>query len=150
MAIFQTATTSFKLELLQQIHNFGPTSPDTFKIALYTSASTLGEATTVYSATNEVSSSGTGYTAGGNTLTINPSPTTGTNSSAVSTAFISFSPTSWTNATFTTAGALIYNSTEGNKSVAVLLFNTSKTVTDDTFQIIFPPADANNAIVRIS
>jgi hypothetical protein len=150
MAITQTATTSFKLELLQQIHNFGPTAPDTFKIALYTSAATLGEATTVYSATNEVSSSGTGYTAGGNTLTINPSPTTGTNSSAVPTAFISFNPTSWTNATFTTAGALIYNSTEGNKSVAVLLFNTSKTVTDDTFQIIFPPADANNAIVRIS
>ena len=150
MAIFQTATTSFKLELLQQIHNFGPTSPDTFKIALYTSAATLGETTAVYSATTEVSSSGTGYTTVGNTLTINPSPTTGTNSSAVSTAFISFSPTSWTNATFTTAGALIYNSTEGNKSVAVLLFNTSKTVTDDTFQIIFPPADANNAIVRIS
>jgi hypothetical protein len=150
MAITQTATTSFKLELLQQIHNFGPTSPDTFKIALYTSAATLGAATTVYSATNEVSSSGTGYTAGGNTLTINPSPTTGTNSSAVPTAFISFNPTSWTNATFTTAGALIYNSTEGNKSVAVLLFNTSKTVTDDTFQIIFPTADANNAIVRIS
>ena len=150
MSIIQTATTSFKLELLQQIHNFGPTSPDTFKVALYTSAATLGAATTVYSSANEVSSSGTGYTTGGKTLTINPSPTTGTNSDAVPTAFISFDPVSWSNATFTTAGALIYNSTEGNKSVAVLLFNTPKTVTDDTFQIIFPTADANNAIVRIS
>ena len=150
MAITQTATTSFKLELLQQIHNFGPTSPDTFKIALYTSAATLGASTTVYSATNEVSSSGTGYTTGGITLTINPSPTVGTNSNAVPTAFISFNAVSWVNATFTAAGALIYKSTEGNKSVAVLLFNTSKTVTDDTFQIIFPTADANSAIVRIS
>ena len=150
MSIFQTATTSFKIQLLQQIHNFGPTSPDTFKIALYTSSATLGESTAVYSSANEVSSAGTGYTAGGETLVINPSPTTGTNSNAVSTAFISFDPVSWTNATFTAAGALIYNSTEANKSVAVLLFNTSKTVTDDTFQIIFPTPDANNAIVRIS
>jgi hypothetical protein len=150
MAIIQTATTSFKLELFEAIHNFGPTSPDTFKIALYTSAATLGPSTTVYSSTNEVSSSGTGYTTGGKTLSINPSPTTGLNSQAVYTAYVSFDNVSWTSATFTTAGALIYNSSQGNKAVAVLLFPVAKTVTNDTFQIIFPTPDANNAIVRIS
>lgn len=144
----QTATTSFKLQLMQAIHSFGPTSPDTFKIALYTSASTLGPDTTVYTTSGEVT--GTGYTAGGKTLTINPSPATGLNSTAVPTAFVSFDDISWTNATFTTAGALIYNSTEGNKSVAVLVFNIVKTVNNDTFQIIFPTPDANSAIVRIS
>jgi hypothetical protein len=144
----QTATTSFKLQLMQAIHSFGPTSPDTFKIALYTSASTLGPDTTVYTTSDEVT--GTGYTAGGKTLTINPSPATGLNSTAVPTAFVSFDDISWTNATFTTAGALIYNSTEGNKSVAVLVFNIVKTVNNDTFQIIFPTPDANSAIVRIS
>ena len=144
----QTATTSFKLQLMQAIHSFGPTSPDTFKIALYTSAATLGPDTTVYTTSGEVT--GTGYTAGGKTLTINPSPATGLNSTAVPTAFVSFDDISWTNATFTTAGALIYNSTEGNKAVAVLVFNIVKTVNNDTFQIIFPTPDANNAIVRIS
>jgi len=144
----QTATTSFKLQLMQAIHSFGPTSPDTFKIALYTSAATLGPDTTVYTTSDEVT--GTGYTAGGKTLTINPSPATGLNNTAVPTAFVSFDDISWTNATFTTAGALIYNSTEGNKSVAVLVFNTVKTVNNDTFQIIFPTPDANSAIVRIS
>ena len=146
----QTATTSFKLELMQAVHNLGPTSPDTYKIALYTSSVNLGPATTVYSATNEISSSGTGYTAGGKTLTINPSPNTGLNTQAVNTAFVSFDDVNWPNATFTTAAALIYNSTEGNKSVAVLVFNTLKTVDNDTFQIIFPTPDATSAIVRIS
>jgi len=146
----QTATTSFKLELMQAVHNFGPTSPDTYKIALYTSSVDLGPATTVYSATNEISSSGTGYTAGGKTLTINPTPNTGLNAQAVYTAFISFNDVNWPNATFTTAAALIYNSSKGNKSVAVLVFNTLKTVDNDTFQIIFPTPDANSAIVRIS
>jgi hypothetical protein len=146
----QTATTSFKLELMQAVHNFGPASPDTYKIALYTSSVDLGPATTVYSATNEISSSGTGYTAGGKTLTINPSPNTGLNTQAVNTAFVSFNDVNWPNATFTTAAALIYNSTEANKSVAVLVFNTLKTVDNDTFQIIFPTPDANSAIVRIS
>jgi len=144
----QTATTSFKLQLMQAIHSFGPTSPDTFKIALYTSAATLGPDTTVYATSGEVT--GTGYTEGGKTLTINPSPATGLNSTAVPTAFVSFDDVSWTNATFTTAGALIYNSTEGNKAVAVLVFNIVKTVNNDTFQIIFPTPDANSAIVRIS
>jgi hypothetical protein len=146
----QTATTSFKLELMQAVHNFGPTSPDTYKIALYNSSVNLGPATTAYSTTNEISSVGTGYTAGGKTLTINPSPNTGLNAQAVNTAFVSFDDVNWPNATFTTAAALIYNSTEANKSVAVLVFNTLKTVDNDTFQIIFPTPDATSAIVRIS
>ena len=148
MAIQQTATTSFKVELLQAVHNFGPTSPNTFKIALYTASSSIGPTTTVYSTTNEVV--GTGYTAGGNTLVISTSPTSGNNSSSVPTAYISFNNTSWTNATFTARGALIYNETQGNKSVAVLDFGSDKTVSNDTFQIIFPTPDANSAIVRIS
>jgi hypothetical protein len=148
MTIAQTSTTSFKVELLQAIHSFGPTSPDTFKIALYTAASTIGAATTVYTTTAEVV--GTGYTAGGNTLVISTSPTSGNNTANIPTAFVSFSNTSWTNASFTARGALIYNSTEGNKSVAVLDFGADKTVSNDTFQIIFPTPDASSAIVRIS
>ena len=150
MSVQQTATTSFKVELLQAVHNFGPTTPNTFKVALYTAAANIGPTTTVYSATNEVSSSGTGYTAGGNTVTINVSPTSGNNSSSVPTAYISFANTSWTSASCTCRGALIYNVTQGNKSVAVLDFGTDKTVSNDTFQIVFPTADANSAIVRIS
>jgi len=150
MSIAQTATTSFKVELLQAVHNFGPTSPDTFKIALYTGAANIGPSTTAYTTTNELPN-GNGYTTGGNTLTISVSPTSGNNSSAVPTAYISFSNTSWTNATFTCRGALIYNDTAtGNPSVAVLDFGSDKTVNNDTFQIIFPTPDANSAIVRIS
>ena len=148
MAIQQTATTSFKVELLQAVHNFGPTSPNTFKVALYTGSSSIGPSTTVYSTTNEVV--GTGYTAGGNTLTILVSPTSGNNNSGVPTAYISFNNTSWTSASFTARGALVYNATQGNKSVAVLDFGSDKTVSNDTFQIIFPTPDANSAIVRIS
>ena len=150
MAISQTATTSFKVELLQAVHNFGPTSPNTFKIALYTAAANIGPNTTAYTATNELPN-GNGYTTGGNTLTISVSPTSGNNSSAVPTAYISFANTSWANATFTCRGALIYNDTAaGNPSVAVLDFGSDKTVNNDTFTIIFPTPDANNAIVRIS
>jgi hypothetical protein len=148
MTIAQTATTSFKVELPQGIHNFGPTSPDTFKIALYTAAANLGATTATYTTAGEVV--GAGYTAGGNTLTISVTPTSGNNSSNVPTAFFSFSNSSWANATFTARGALIYNSTNGNKSVAVLDFGSDKTVNSDTFQIIFPTPDANSAIVRIS
>ena len=148
MSIQQTATTSFKVELLQAVHNFGPTSPNTFKVALYTAAANVGPTTTVYSTTNEVV--GAGYTAGGNTLTISVSPIASNNSSSVPTAYISFNNTSWTSATFTCRGALVYNATQGNKSVAVLDFGSDKTVSNDTFQIIFPTPDANSAIVRIS
>lgn len=150
MSILQTATTSFKVELLQAVHNFGPTSPNTFKIALYTAAADINASTTVYSTTNEVSSSGTGYTAGGNTLVISTSPTSGDNSLNIPTAYISFNNTSWANATFTARAALIYNATQSNKAVAVLDFGADKTVNNDTFQVIFPTPDANSAIVRIS
>ena len=148
MTIAQTATTSFKVELLQAVHNFGPTTPNTFKVALYTAAANIGATTTIYTTSNEVT--GTGYTAGGNTLVISTSPTSGNNTSGIPTAFASFNNSSWTNATFTARGALIYNSTQGNKSVAVLDFGSDKTVNNDTFQIIFPTPDANSAIVRIS
>jgi hypothetical protein len=148
MTIAQTATTSFKVELLQAVHNFGPTSPNTFKVALYTAAAGIGATTTVYTTSNEVT--GTGYTAGGNTLVISVSPTSGNNTLGVPTAFVSFTNSTWTNATFTCRGALVYNSTQGNKSVAVLDFGSDKTVNNDTFQIIFPTPDANSAIVRIS
>lgn len=148
MTIAQTATTSFKVELLQAVHNFGPTSPNTFKVALYTAAANIGPTTTVYTTSNEVT--GTGYTAGGNTLVISVSPTSGNNTLGVPTAFVSFNNSTWTNATFTCRGALVYNSTQGNKSVAVLDFGSDKTVNNDTFQIIFPTPDANSAIVRIS
>jgi hypothetical protein len=150
MSIVQTVTTSCKIQLLQAVHNFGPTSPNTFKVALYTGSADLNADTTVYSTTNEVSSSGTGYTAGGNTLTISVFPTSGPNQNAVPTAYISFANTTWTNATFTARAALIYNATQGNKSIAVLDFGSDKTVSNDTFQIIFPTPDANSAIVRIS
>jgi hypothetical protein len=148
MTIAQTATTSFKVELLQAVHNFGPISPNTFKVALYTAAANLGTSTTVYTTSNEVT--GAGYTAGGNTLVISVSPTYGNNTGGIPTAFVSFNNSTWTNATFTCRGALVYNSTQGNKSVAVLDFGSDKTVSNDTFQIIFPTPDANSAIVRIS
>ena len=148
MTIAQTATTSFKVELLQAVHNFGPTSASTFKIALYTAASSVGPNTTVYTTSDEVV--GAGYVAGGNTLVINTSPTSGLNNLSVPTAYSSFATTSWPASSFTARGALIYNSTQGDKSVAVLDFGADKTVSNDTFQIIFPTADATSAIVRIS
>lgn len=150
MTIAQTATTSFKVELLQAVHNFGPTGADTYNIALFTGAASIGPNTTEYttSLTGEVS--GTGYTQGGQALTIAVTPTSGNNTSGVPTAYISFANASWTGATFTARGALIYNVTQGNKSVAVLDFGADKTVSNDTFQVIFPTPDANSAIVRIS
>ena len=152
MAISQTATTSFKVQLLQAVHNFGPTTPNTFKVALFTAAANLSATTTAYTAgmTGEVANGG-GYTTGGNTLVISTSPTSGNNTAGVPTAFISFNNSTWTNATFTARGALIYNdSVAGDPSVAVLDFGSDKTVSNDTFQIIFPTPDANSAIVRIS
>jgi len=148
MSISQTSTTSFKVELFQAVHNFGPTTPNTFKIALYTATSDIGPATTAYTATNEVV--GTGYTAGGNTLVISTDPTSGNNDANIPTAFVSFSNTSWASSSITARGALIYNSTQGNKSVAVLDFGADKTTANATFLITFPAADASSAIVRIS
>lgn len=148
MSIAQTATTSFKIQLYQAVHNFGPTSADTFKIALYTGAASIDATTTAYTTSGETS--GTGYTAGGQDLTITTSPTASNNTLGVPTSYIGFANATWPNATFTARGALIYNSSKSNKSVAVLDFGADKTVNNDTFQIIFPTADANSAIVRIS
>jgi hypothetical protein len=142
MAITQAMCTSFKVEILQGVHNFTNTTGDTFKIALYTSSATLDASTTAYSATNETS--GTGYTAGGNTLT-NVTPT-----SSGTTAFTDFADTTWSTATITARGALIYNSTQSDKAVAVLDFGSDKTSTAGDFTIIFPTADASNAIIRIA
>ena len=148
MAISQAMTTSFKVEMLNGIHAFGTsvvraaTTPDTFKIALYTSSATLSAATTAYSVTNEAS--GTGYTAGGNTLTTVAPTSSGT------TAFLDFNDTTWSTATITANGALIYNSTQSDKAVAVLAFGGDKTSTAGDFTVIFPTADASNAILRIA
>lgn len=142
MAISQSMCTSFKVELMQALHNFTNGTGNAFKIALYTSAATLGAGTTAYSATNEVS--GTGYTAGGNTLT-NVTPT-----SSGTTAFTDFADTTWSSATITARGALIYNSTNSNRAVCVLDFGADKTSTAGDFTIVFPTADATNAIIRIA
>ena len=149
MAITQAMATSFKVEILDGIHSFGPTvvrastAADTYKIALYTSAASLDAATTAYTTSGEVV--GTGYTAGGNTLVVSVVPV-----SSGTTAYLSFSNSSWSTATITARGAMIYNSTQGNKCVAVLDFGSDKTSTAGTFTIVFPTADASNAIIRIS
>jgi hypothetical protein len=149
LSITQSLVTSFKVEILDGIHNFGvgvvrgSTAADTFKIALYTASATLDSTTTAYSATNEVV--GTGYVAGGNTLVISQVPTsTGT------TAFLDFSDSSWTTSTITARGALIYNSTQSNKAVAVLDFGGDKVTTAQTFTVVFPSSTSSTAIVRIA
>ena len=141
MAITQAMCTSFKKELMTALHDFSASGGNAFKIALYTSAASLGAATTAYSATNEVS--GTGYTAGGAALT-NVEP-----SSSGTTGLTDFDDVTWSSATITARGALIYNSTSGNRGVAVLDFGSDKTATAGDFQIQFPTADASNAIIRI-
>lgn len=141
MAITQAMTTSFKKELLEGIHDFRTTG-DTYYIALFTSSASLDETTTTYSTSNEVS--GTGYTAGGNELT-NVDPT-----SSGTTAFTDFADTTWSSATITAAGALIYNASEGDAAVAVLDFGGDKTSTNGDFTVQFPTADDSNAIIRIA
>lgn len=142
MAITQAMCTSFKKELLEAVHNFKNSGGDTFKIALYTSSATLSAATTAYSATNEVS--GTNYTAGGNTLTrVDPS-------SSGTTGFTDFADTTWSSATITARGALIYNDSDSDKAVAVLDFGADKSSSGGDFTIQFPAADASNAIIRIA
>ena len=136
MAISQAMCTSFKVEILDGIHNFGTgvtrasTAADVFKIALYTSSATLSASTTAYTTSNEVSSSGTNYTAGGQTLTISQVPTS--------------------TATLTANGALIYNETQSNKAVAVLAFGGDKTSTAGNFTVQFPAAASTTAILRIA
>ena len=145
MAITSAICTSFKQEILVGTHNFTATSGDTFKIALYTSSATLGAGTTAYSTSNEITnSSGTAYTAGGATLTSVTPTTSGT------TALCDFADVSYTSASFTANGALIYNDTQPDKAVAVIAFGGDKTVSSGTFTIQFPTADASNAIIRIA
>lgn len=142
MAISQALCTSFKVELMTATHNFTASTGNTFKLALYTSAATLGATTTAYSATNEAS--GTNYTAGGSSLT-NVTPT-----SSGTTAFTDFADLTFSNVTITANGALIYNSSASNKAVCVLAFGADKTATAGNFTIVFPTADASNAIIRIA
>ena len=145
MAITSAICNSFKQELLVGTHNFTATTGNTFKIALFTSSATLGAGTTAFATTNEITnSSGTAYTSGGATLT-NITPTTDS-----TTAVVDFSDVSFTSASFTANGALIYNSSQSNKAVAVIAFGADKTVTSGTFTIQFPAADATNAIIRLA
>ena len=144
MAISQAMATSFKVQILGGDFDFSSGTGQVFKIALFTSSATLGATTTVYATTNEVV--GTGYTAGGNTLTISANPaSTGT------TAFLDFADTTWSTATITARGALIYL-VDGvtDPAVAVLDFGADKTSTAGDFTIVFPAADASNAIIRIA
>jgi VCBS repeat-containing protein len=141
MAITQAMATSFKVQLLNGQQNF---SADTFKIALYTSAADLGENTTAYTTSQEVTTAGN-YSAGGNTLTVSVTPTNTGNI-----AFLSFANTSWANATITANGALIYNANLSNAAVAVLAFGGDKTSTNGTFAVNFPTADATSAIIRLT
>ena len=145
MAISSAICTSFKQEILVGTHNFTASSGNTFKIALYTSDASLGAGTTAYSTSNEITnSSGTAYTAGGATLT-SVTPTTDS-----TTAVCDFADVSFSSASFTANGALIYNDTQSDKAVAVIAFGGDKTVTSGTFTIQFPTADASNAIIRIA
>jgi hypothetical protein len=151
LAIGQTLATSFKVEILDGIHNFGvgviraTTAADTFKIALYSTLATLNSTTTVYTTQDEVT--GTGYVAGGNTLVISQAPTS-TNTETV--AWLNFENSSWANATFSADGALIYNSTQGNKAVAILNFGGTKTTANQTFTVTFPASTSSAAIIRIT
>jgi hypothetical protein len=136
--------TSFKQEILQGVHNFTTSTGDSFKLALYDNSASFTAATTAYTATNEVANSGS-YAAGGGALT-NVTPTTSS-----TTAFTDFDDITFTSATITARGALIYNDTAaGDPVVVVLDFGTDKTSTAGDFQIVFPTADASNAIIRIA
>jgi hypothetical protein len=143
MAITSAICNSFKTEILTGTHNFTATSGNTFNIALYTSSATLNKSTTAYTTSNEVS--GTGYTAKGNALTsVTPALSTDT-------AVCDFADTSFTSASFTARGCLIFNdSASGDPSVCAIDFGSDKTVTSGTFTIQFPTADASNAIIRIA
>ena len=140
MAISSAVCTSFKEEVLGGIHDL---DTDVLKIALFTSSASLDATTTLYTSVNEVAN-GNGYTTGGETLagaTIDSSGTT---------AFVDFTDVTWSNATITAAGALIYNSSQGDKAIAVLSFGGDKTSTDGDFTVQFPTADASNAVLRLA
>ena len=152
MAITSAICSSFKRDLLKGKHDFDTSGDggDSFKIALYTSSATLNASTTNYSATNEITNtSGTAYTAGGEALTNTGVGLTST------TAFTDFSDVSWTSASFTANGALIYNTTtDGGSSttdaVCVIAFGSDKTATNGTFTIQFPANDSSSAIIRLA
>jgi len=141
MAISQTMCSSFKQQILLGEHDL---DTDVIKIALYTSSATLGAGTTTYTTSNEVSSSGTNYTAGGNTLTGAAVTLDGT------TTIVDFDDTTWSSSTITARGALIYNSSKSDKAIAVLDFGADKTSTNGDFTISFPAATAATAIIRIA
>jgi len=143
MAITSAICNSFKTEILTGTHNFTASSGNTFNLALYTSSATLNKSTTAYTTSNEVS--GTGYTAKGNALTsVTPALSTDT-------AVCDFADTSFTSASFTARGCLIFNdSASGDPAVCAIDFGSDKTVTSGTFTIQFPTADASNAIIRIA
>ena len=159
MAITQAMCTSFKAELMLAVHDFRATGGDTFKLALYTSSASIDANTTSYSASNEVSSSGTNYTAGGATL-VNLGVVASNTSASTGVGFTDFSDLTFANATITARGALIYNTTPSansnanttltNAAVAVLDFGSDKTSTDGDFTIIFPSATNTTAIIRIA
>ena len=145
MAITSAVCTSFKVELLKGVHDFTATTGDTYKIALYDSDATLGAGTTAFSTSEEITNtSGSAYTSGGATLT---SVTPVADST---TAVCDFADVSFSSASFTANGALIYNSSESNKAVAAIAFGSDKTATNGTFTIQFPTADATNAIIRLA
>ena len=135
--------TSFKKELMEAKHNFLNSGGSTFQIALYTDSASFTAATTAYTTSNEIS--GTNYSAKGNTLT-RVDPTTSS-----TTAYTDFADTSWSTATFSAMGAMIFNdSVSGDPAVVILDFGALKTATAGTFTIAFPAADASNAIIRIA
>ena len=145
MAITSAICTSFKVELLKGVHNFTATTGNTFKIALYDSDATLGASTTAFTTSEEITNtSGTAYTSGGATLT---SVTPVADST---TAVCDFADVSYTSASFTANGALIYNSSDSNAAVCAIAFGSDKTATNGTFTIQFPTADATNAIIRLA
>jgi len=142
MAISSAICNSFKQEILVGTHNFTASSGDSFKLAMFTSSASLGAGTTAYSTSNEIS--GTGYTAGGQALTSVTPVLDG------STAVCDFADISFTSASFTANGCLIYNDTQSDKAVCVVAFGGDKTVSSGTFTIQFPAAAASTAIVRIA
>ena len=145
MAITSAICNSFKVEILKAVHNFTATTGNSFKLALYTSSATLGAGTTAYSTSDEITNtSGTAYTAGGKALT---SVTPVLDSS---TAVCDFADISFTSASFTANGCLIYNDTQSDKAVCVVAFGGDKTVSSGTFTIQFPAAAASTAIVRVA
>jgi len=142
MAIVQTMCTSFKAEVAQGLHNFTRSTGNVFKLALYVATATLGADTTVYTTSNEAS--GTNYTAGGIALTnITPLAANGT-------GYWSFDDATFSNVTLTCAGALIYNSTNGNRAVCVLNFGQTITKTASNLVVTFPPMGATDSVLRIS